>query len=50
MTGTPAGVGEFKANDKLTVTMTYPGLEGEVVEELDWECEQRNGGYEFKGK
>jgi len=49
MTGTPAGVGEMKPKDVITVSMTYPGLEGEVVEELDWDCVQREGGYEFKG-
>lgn len=49
MTGTPAGVGEMKPSDKITVRMTSPGLEGEVVDELEWDCVQREGGYEFKG-
>ena len=49
MTGTPAGVGEMKPSDKITVRMTSPGLDGEVVDELEWDCVQREGGYEFKG-
>lgn len=49
MTGTPAGVGEMKPSDVITVQLSYPGLEGEVLDKLDWDCVQREGGYEFKG-
>jgi acylpyruvate hydrolase len=50
MTGTPAGVGEMKPDDKITVGLTYPGLEGEEISKLEWDCVQREGGYEFSGK
>lgn len=49
MTGTPAGVGEMKVNDKINVKLTYPGVDGEVISNLDWDCVQRQGGFEFKG-
>ncbi|WWD00698.1 hypothetical protein V866_007633 [Kwoniella sp. B9012] len=48
LTGTPAGVGPIKAGEKFAAKLTYPGLEGEVLSEYEFEAVDRQGGYEFK--
>ncbi|WVR04723.1 hypothetical protein IAU60_001734 [Kwoniella sp. DSM 27419] len=48
LTGTPSGVGSVKAGEKVQVKMTYPGLDGEVLDEYSVEVTDRQGGYEFK--
>jgi acylpyruvate hydrolase len=50
LTGTPSGVGPVKSSDKISVGLTYPGLNGEAMETLEFDCVDRDGGYEFKGK
>ncbi len=49
MTGTPSGVGPLKGEDKVSVGLTYPGLDGQELEKLEWKCEDRKDGYEFSG-
>ena len=48
LTGTPKGVGQVKPGEKFHAKMTYPGVEGEVVDEYEFECVERNGPYEFE--
>lgn len=48
LTGTPAGVGPVKAGETVAVKMTYPGLEGEVLDQFEVQAVAREGGYEFK--
>lgn len=48
MTGTPAGVGPVKPGETVSVKLTYPGLDGEVLSEYDVKAVQRDGGFEFK--
>ncbi|WVQ98178.1 hypothetical protein IAU59_005300 [Kwoniella sp. CBS 9459] len=48
LTGTPAGVGPLKDGDKFDVKLTYPGLEGEVLDQYEFETKDRQGGYAFK--
>ena len=50
MTGTPKGVGQLKAGDKFQAKMTYPELEGEVLNQYEFDVVDREGGlFEFKG-
>jgi acylpyruvate hydrolase len=48
LTGTPAGVGAIVAGDKFEAKMTYPGLDGEVLDQYEFEAVDRKGLYEFK--
>lgn len=48
LTGTPAGVGPVSAGDKVEVKMTYPGLDGKVLDEFSVGAVDRKGNYEFK--
>lgn len=48
LTGTPAGVGPVKAGETVSVKMTYPGLDGEVVDQYEIKAVPRESGYEFK--
>ncbi|WVF69672.1 hypothetical protein IAT40_004451 [Kwoniella sp. CBS 6097] len=48
LTGTPAGVGPLKDGEKFDVKLTYPGLEGEVLDQYEFEIKDRQGGYAFK--
>jgi acylpyruvate hydrolase len=47
LTGTPAGVGQVKPGETVTVKMTYPGLEGEVLDQYEVKAVQRETGYQF---
>ena len=47
LTGTPAGVGPLKAGEKFEAKLTYPGLEGEVLDEYSFDVVDRKGAYEF---
>lgn len=49
LTGTPAGVSQVKPGETVSVKMTYPGLEGEVLDQYEVKAVQREGGHEFKG-
>lgn len=48
LTGTPAGVGPVKPGDKVEVKMTYPGLDGKVLDEWSVGAVERKGNFEFK--
>lgn len=48
LTGTPAGVGQVKPGESVEVKMTYPGLEGEVLDQYEMKAVAREGGHEFK--
>lgn len=48
LTGTPAGVSQVKPGETVEVKLTYPGLEGEVIDQYEVKAEQREGGHEFK--
>ncbi|BEI81250.1 hypothetical protein CcaverHIS002_0204100 [Cutaneotrichosporon cavernicola] len=48
LTGTPAGVSQVKPGDTVDVSITYPGLEGEVLDKYEVKAVQREGGHEFK--
>jgi len=49
LTGTPKGVGRIQGGEKFEAKLTYPGVEGEVVSEYEFECVDREGStYEFK--
>lgn len=48
LTGTPAGVSQVKPGDTVDVSMSYPGLEGEVLDKYEVKAVQREGGHEFK--
>ncbi|WVN89390.1 uncharacterized protein L203_104613 [Cryptococcus depauperatus CBS 7841] len=48
LTGTPKGVGEVKAGEKMAVKLTYPGLDGKVLSEYEMDVVDRVGGYEFQ--
>ncbi|GMK54357.1 hypothetical protein CspeluHIS016_0109430 [Cutaneotrichosporon spelunceum] len=48
LTGTPAGVSQVKPGDTVDVSVTYPGLEGEVLDKYEVKAVQREGGHEFK--
>jgi len=49
LTGTPKGVGPIRGGDKFEAKLTYPGLDGEVLSQFEFDCVDRQGGYEFKG-
>ncbi|ORY23998.1 putative mitochondrion protein [Naematelia encephala] len=49
LTGTPKGVGPIGPGDKFQAKLTYPGLDGQVLDQYEMACEARSGGYEFKG-
>lgn len=49
LTGTPAGVGPVAAGDKFDAKLTYPGLEGEVLDQYSFDVVDRKGPYEFSG-
>ena len=49
LTGTPAGVGAVVAGDKFEAKMTYPELDGEVLDKYEFEAVDRKGLYEFTG-
>ena len=50
LTGTPEGVGRVQAGDKFVAKLSYPGVEGEVLSEYQFEVVDRQGSeYEFKG-
>jgi len=49
LTGTPKGVGQIKGGEKFEAKLTYPGVEGDVVSEYEFDCVDRQGStYEFK--
>jgi acylpyruvate hydrolase len=48
LTGTPAGVSQVKPGDSVEVSLSYPGLEGEVLDKYEVKASQREGGHEFK--
>lgn len=48
LTGTPAGVSQVKPGETVSVKLTYPGLEGEVLDQYEFKAVQREGGHEFK--
>ncbi|CAK9786378.1 hypothetical protein CC85DRAFT_284931, partial [Cutaneotrichosporon oleaginosum] len=48
LTGTPAGVSQVKPGDTVDVSLSYPGLEGEVLDQYEVKAVQREGGHEFK--
>lgn len=49
LTGTPQGVSRIVAGDKVQAKLTYPGTEGEVLDEYGFEVVDREGSaYEFK--
>lgn len=48
LTGTPAGVGPIKDGESFEAKLTYPGLDGEVLDQFSFECKDRASGYEFK--
>lgn len=48
LTGTPQGVGRIVAGDKFQAKLTYPELDGEVLDEYEFEVVDRKGLYEFK--
>ncbi|KAK4687263.1 acylpyruvate hydrolase, partial [Tremellales sp. Uapishka_1] len=50
LTGTPKGVGPIKHGETFQASLTYPGVEGEKLDEIEFECRDREGGYEFQGK
>jgi acylpyruvate hydrolase len=50
LTGTPKGVGQVKAGETVSAKLTYPGVDGEVVDQYEFEVvDRQNGLYEFKG-
>ncbi|GFZ47866.1 Uncharacterized hydrolase [Saitozyma sp. JCM 24511] len=49
LTGTPAGVGPISDGETFEAKLTYPGLDGEVLDKYEFVCKTRGGGYEFKG-
>jgi acylpyruvate hydrolase len=48
LTGTPKGVGPITAGQKFAAKLTYPGLEGNVLDQYEFAVEDRKGLYEFK--
>lgn len=50
LTGTPAGVGQVKAGETMQVKLTYPGLDGQVLDEYEIKAADRVGGFEFKAQ
>lgn len=48
LTGTPAGVGQVKDGETVQVKLTYPGLDGAVLDQYDVKAVDRKGGFEFK--
>jgi acylpyruvate hydrolase len=48
LTGTPKGVGQLVPGDKFQAQLTYPGLEGEVLDKYEFDVVARDGLYEFK--
>jgi acylpyruvate hydrolase len=50
LTGTPQGVGKIVAGDKFEAKLTYPGVDGEVLDKYEFDVVDRQGSaYEFKG-
>ena len=47
LTGTPPGVGPVSPGQRIEARLTFPGLEGPVLSEVEFKCEPRQGGYEF---
>ncbi|WVQ75966.1 hypothetical protein IAR50_005602 [Cryptococcus sp. DSM 104548] len=48
LTGTPKGVGEVKSGERWKARLTYPGVGGEVISEIEGEAVDRAGGYRFE--
>jgi acylpyruvate hydrolase len=42
-------VGPIQAGESLEAKLTYPGLEGEVLDQYKFDVVGRKGPYEFKG-
>jgi len=50
LTGTPKGVSRMVAGDKFEAKLTYPGVDGEVLDKYEFDVVDREGSaYEFKG-
>lgn len=50
LTGTPKGVGRIVAGDKFEAKVTFPGEDGEVLDQYSFDVADRQGSsYEFKG-
>lgn len=50
LTGTPKGVSRMVAGDKFEAKMTYPGVDGDVLDQYEFDVVDRKGSaYEFKG-